>query len=113
MDPLLTILPLPDFYVEDKETGSGSHCYFASFSKYRKIIEEDGALKLNAADMDLCDSAFFALLNPRIASSSRLVELTVNKLSLSTACESDIVRILRSFTGPSLVGGSFGIMFNE
>jgi len=108
-----TILPFPDYFVLDNCTGEGSTSYFVNYGTYRKMLNEDGGLRFSAADRDLCIPPFVKLLLPGITTGFTLPISSSTLVPLSIENSSDVVRILRSATGPVLVAGDFGLKVNE
>ncbi|MFC1842875.1 hypothetical protein ACFLYU_04420 [Candidatus Dependentiae bacterium] len=108
-----TILPFPDYFVVDPKTGVGSYSYFVNYGIFRELFRDEGAMRYSSADKDLCISPFLRLLPPGLVSGALLPIVSSKTLSLSIENDSDIVRILRSSTGPIFVAGDFGLKVNE
>lgn len=110
-----TIAPFPDYFVQDNCAGQGSTSYFVNYGTYRKMLNEDGGLRFSAADRDFCFSPFVELLPPGLITGIIAIRLASRPVALSLDIEnnSDVVKILRSITGPVLIAGNFGLRVNE
>jgi len=108
-----TIQPLPDYFVADPQTGKGSSSYFVHYGTFRELILDEGAFRFSAADRDISIPPFVKLLLPGNVSGAVLPIVASTPVTLSIENNSDVVKILRSVTGPTFVAGDFGLKVNE
>ena len=108
-----TVLPLPDYFVEIPGKGVGSNAYFINFGSFRKAIYFDGALRFGIKGSDLDDNSALSLLPKGIRTRTPLSIANRKKIPLGLGLGDDIVKVFRSFTGPILVAGNFGLKVNE
>ena len=108
-----TIVPLPDYFVVDPKTGEGSNSYFVHYGTFRELFEDEGAMRYSSADKDLCVPPFVRLLPPNHQSGVSFPIAESKALPLSIKDNSDVVKILRSSTGPMFLAGDFGLKVNE
>jgi len=108
-----TILPLPDYFVEVPGKGVGSHSYFVNFGSFRKAICYDGALRFGIKNSDLDELGALSLLPKGIKVRSPLPVAARTKMPIGLRTGDDIVTVFRSFMGPVLVAGNFGLKVNE
>jgi len=134
-----TILPLPDYFVQDQSAincsptcacpsvcsenatsqensnsvGKGLHSYFVHFGTFRELLEDEGAMRFSSFDRDLCNPPMVRLLPPGHVSGAILPIVASKTIDLSVEKSSDIVKILRSVTGPMFIAGDFGLKVNE
>lgn len=107
------VLPLPDYYTENKSTGSGAHSYFTSFGKYKNVLDDEGGIRYTCQDRDLSRAPILNILMPNISCGQILPETQSKTLMADIASDSDIVNLLRSSTGPAIMAGDFGLRVNE
>lgn len=108
-----TIVPFSDFFFQNSVTGQGAHSYFVNFGTFRKLLKDEGALRFSARDRDMCNAPFLKLLPPNHIFRLVLPIVSSQMVPLSIDNDSDIVKVLRSSTGPILVAGDFGLKVNE
>ena len=131
-----TILPFPDYFVQKQSVltcspscacstvcqsngqtlGSseqGLHSYFVHFGTFRELLEDEGALRFSSFDRDQCWSPSLKLLPPGHVFGKSFPIVGSRTVTLSIQDNSDIVKILRSVTGPMFVAGDFGLKVNE
>jgi len=136
-----TILPFPDYFVQDQsatncsptcacstacqasaaadqeDTSSvakGLHTYYVHFGTFRELLKDEGAFRYSSFDRDLCRRPEVRMLIPGYVSGSRAFPIVASQsIDLSLEKKSDIVKILRSVTGPIFIAGDFGLKVNE
>lgn len=106
-------LPFPDFYIANNKTGTGSYSYLMNFGMYRDILSDQGAIRYTAECRNLSHFPYTNILLPGLFSGLILPETQSKLLPLDIVDDSQIVRVLRSSTGPLIIAGDFGFRVNE